>query len=226
MPDTDKDLSAERTAECAKVARSIHALIGEAALTVPLLNAAQTDDKAAQLLYYQKMLQDKILPIIQAADLRVADIEFLMSLVIQPVDMIKEAVGDLLVEGIKEQVMSEIARKLIAFMGNEAASLPIGDITKEQRPGLLNFVKEQINDQLKDVMGQLVDMASVMKLVDVPFTMIREMLIATRSSVVDHAVAFKFGLSDGNDIRFSHIIAAQKEQAEAKKLSTSPSGQQ
>lgn len=208
------DLSNKRIEECVPVAREIHKLIGDNAETVPMLKADSPEAVKGQLKWYQDLLQEKLLPAITKADIRTADVEFLSALMLQPIDLIREALQDIVTDKVRESILHDMAKKIIAFMGNESSQLPMGDIDKTQAEGIRAFVKEQLNDQLSDVIGRLIDVQAVMDLVVAPYNMVKNILVATRSSAVDGAVAFRFGVKNAEDMRFSHVLAAQAEQAQ------------
>lgn len=213
MQPQENDASDQRLAEIIPIARKIHGLIGSDSAEIPLLKSADPEETKRKLEWYHRFLQEKILPQIQGADIRVADIEFLTAVILQPVDFVRESLQEIVTDSVRELILDGIARKVIAFMGTEHDSIHMGNISKDEREELKNGIKKRLQDSLGAIVDGLIDIQAVMDLVSAPYKMTNEMLVATRTVVVDRAVAIKFGLKDAEDMRFSHIVSAQIEQA-------------
>lgn len=205
----EKDASDTRLADCSAVARDIHRIVGLASASAPLLKGKDAKETAEQIKWYQDLLQNRLLPLITTADLRVADIEFLTTLMLQPVDFVREALQDIVTDSIREAVLESLSRKIVAFLGQDISFLPIGNIESDQRNFLKDSVKTRVQEKLGPVVDSLIDVQAVMDLVTAPYNMIKNMLVASRTAVVDGAVASKFGVKDADELRFSHVIAAQ-----------------
>lgn len=224
-PPAAADASEVRTKECTQVAREIHAIIGEKSNEVPLLKGNDSDGTIARIKWYQALLQDRVLPIIQAANLRTGDIEFLGTLILQPLDFVRESLQDIVGEAVREALTESTARLIIGYLGDEHETSPMGDITKEQHAELKNTVKARLLEKLGSVLGGLIDIQTVMEVTAAPYNMMNNLLAATRSMVVDEAVAHKFGVKSADELRFSHVIETQIERAKGvdKEGSTSAS---
>lgn len=210
------DESQKRIDEVSQVARKIHVLVGESVNEIPILKGEDGVETAKHLKWYQTFIQEKIVPAVTIANLRTGDIEFLTSLILQPIDLVREGIQDILTDSVREVILEKLAREIITFMANNNSTLPIGDIPKDKHEAMKEFVKQQVQNQLASVVDKMIDIQAVMDIVAAPYKLVNQILSATRTMVEENAVASKFGLKNLSDLRFSHIIATQMENAEKK----------
>lgn len=79
------DLTKKREEECIPIAREILRLIGEASAEAPMGAFDQTAGDS----FYQKFLEEKILPLLTEKDIKTAEATYIMSMVLQPLDFTK-----------------------------------------------------------------------------------------------------------------------------------------
>lgn len=117
-----KDLSKEREEECMPIAREILKLIGESSESF-ILGSANMEDFTA---FYQKFVAEKILPLVTAKNIKTAEHTFIMQMVLQPVDFIK----NLLAASLEEAENAAVASK---FGLKDHRDIRISDIIEAQK---------------------------------------------------------------------------------------------
>lgn len=84
------DLTKKRTDECVPIVRDILKVIGEIAADCMLGEFDVEEGRAA----YLKIVEEKILPILHAANIRTFDLSYIMKMMMQPLDFIKQLTVD------------------------------------------------------------------------------------------------------------------------------------